>query len=252
MLLLVPFLAFAQQDKMLVENGNAYYRKGNFAMADSLYQQSQNINPQLEAAQFNLGNARYREGKFEEAAESFGKLAAGSKHLQTKQEAYYNQGNALLSAQQFDKSIEAYKQALRLNPQDEDSRYNLSYAMQMMQQQQQQEQQQQDENKDGEQKDDENKSGDQNGDQNKENSDNKDSDSDEEKSEKEGNQKDQKPGDQSESDKEQQQTQTKAGEISKEDAARLLKALENEEKAVQMKLNKEKGKGKDVKIEKDW
>jgi delta 1-pyrroline-5-carboxylate dehydrogenase len=137
-------------------------------------------------------------------------------------------------------SIEAYKHALRNNPKNQDARHNLYLAQQKLKQQEQQQQEQQknqDQKKDQEQnKDKENQE--QNQDQ--QNQDKKNQDKKDQQKQDQQNQQQNKEG------------QAREGEISKEDAERLLKALEEEEKDVLHKLQQEKAKSKKVKVEKEW
>ena len=219
------------------------YEAKKFSEAEKSYRTAVDKKKDSYKAIFNLGDAYYKQGKFKEAAEQFEILTTRKASKDTLAQVYHNLGNALLKQQQFDKSIAAYKNALKNNPKDEDTRYNLAYAqmMQRMQQKQQEEQkkkQQQEEqknekdkekNKDKGNEKDKKKEEEKNkeGDKNKENEDKKD------KGDQKGEPRPQQP------------------QISKEDAQRLLDALNNDEKGVQKKLKKEQSKGK-TQTEKDW
>ncbi|MFH1936152.1 MAG: tetratricopeptide repeat protein [Bacteroidota bacterium] len=137
-----------------------------------------------------------------------------------KAEVLHNLGNSLLEAQQYEKSIEAYKQALLNNPHDLDSKYNLEYARMKLKQQQQQQQQNQ-QNKDQQEKQDQEKKEEQDQQQNKEQQD-------------------------------QQKQPPKPDKISKEDAERMLEAMKNDEKKTMEKVKKQKAKVAVGGIEKDW
>jgi Ca-activated chloride channel homolog len=250
---------FAQKEKVLGASGNDAYKRGNFAMADSLYGRSLAEAPKFEEALFNQGDALYRQGDFDGAVEKFQKLSTESKDASLKAAAYHNLGNSLLSKEEFGPAAEAYKNALRTDPKDEDSRYNLAYANKMLQQQQEQEQQQ---DKDGEEgEDDQEKEGDQEQDKEGEGDQEKDGEGDKEgegegdkekDGDKEGEDKNEKDG-QGDQPKEQP---VQEGQISKEDAARLLESLKKNEQEVQRKVRMQEGKqgekGKAGKIEKDW
>ena len=86
----------------------------------------------------------YKQEKYEDAARSFNKLAENETDPLKLGELYHNMGNSFLKANQLDASIEAYKQALRNNPSDDETRHNLAYAQKMKQEQEQQDQQDQD------------------------------------------------------------------------------------------------------------
>ncbi len=139
---------------------------------------------------------------------------------------YHNLGNSFLELDSLEESIEAYKNALRNNPKDMETKYNLAYAQQKLKEQQQnqcnkqnQDQEKQDEQKDQQQKQDE-----------------------QQKQDQQKNQQEQK----------QQQQEQQENKISKEDAQRLLEALENDEKEVQKRLKKAKAQAHKITIEKDW
>jgi len=254
----------AQEDKKQIISGNAAFEKGEFTEAEANYRKAESSDQLKDIATYNLGDALYRQGKFDEAADNFGKVAQEAADPELKAKALHNLGNSQLSKQEFDKALNSYKQALRLNPNDEDSRYNLAYARKMIQQQQQQQEQNQDqenqedkenqeENKDEQNKDQENqdksdqdKEGEQDEQKDGEDQENKDSDQEKEGEEnKEGEGKDGK-------DQKEQEMQLNPDDISPEDAARILEALDKAEEDLQGKLRKNKQSGKPRKIEKDW
>ena len=144
-LMLLPLLAlFAQKESRNVNAGNKHYMKEKFVESEVEYRKGLEQNNSSFSANFNLGDALYRQEKYEDAAEQFAKAAAlagnDSKRIAA---SHHNRGNALLNAQKIDEAIEAYKEALRHNPEDHDTRYNLAYAKHLKQQQQQQQNQQQ-------------------------------------------------------------------------------------------------------------
>jgi hypothetical protein len=235
--------AIAQNERRALMDANETYRQQKFEDAETRYKNANPGNQRLkEIAAFNLADAQYRLGKFDEAAEGFGKIAMESENKDLQVKAYHNEGNSYIAKKDYGKAVESYKNALRLNPEAEDTRYNLAYARKMIQKQQQQEQQQQNQQNQDQQQQQQQQQ--QNQDKNKEGDEKKDQqkgDQDEQK-ENEGNEKNEpKPGD-------------KQGkeEISKEDAERILKALENAESDLQKKLRKPEGTAKKKKIEKDW
>lgn len=233
-LMLLALHGFAQKEKQFIKNGNQHYTDKKFAEAEKNYKQGLSKNKDSYKAAFNLGDAYYKQGKYEEAAEQFQQLTHRPVSKDTLSKAYHNLGNSLLQSKKYEESVNAYKNALKNNPDDEDTRYNLAYAQKMLQQQQQQ-------NKDDKNKDDKDK---------KDDKENKDQDK-KDKDKKEQDQKNDQKEDKGEKNKDQQK-QKQQGQISKEDAQRLLDALQNDEKNLQDKMKKEKAKGVKVEIEKDW
>lgn len=225
------------QRKEIVE-GNSEYEGGRYRNAEAAYKKSVEKAPQF-IGSYNLGNALYRQNKFEEASQQYLNASANNNVNELQSKAMYNMGNSLLKNEKYAESIEAYKKALRLNPKDEDARYNLSYAQKKLQQQQQQ----QDQNKD-----------------NKDNKDKKDQQKKDQQQDKKDQQKkdqekqDQQKDDQAKQDQkkeEQKKQEPKQPKLSKEEAERMLKALKNDEKDLQ----KEKAKKYQVNsnsIEKNW
>ncbi|MEP7263794.1 MAG: tetratricopeptide repeat protein [Bacteroidota bacterium] len=204
------YFLYAQTDKSLIKEGNTDYKKKNYPEAETKYRKSLQTNPQSATASYTLGNALYKQGKEAEAEQYYSGSAAMDKDKEAQADAYYNLGNAKLKAQKYQESVDAYKQALKLNDKNEDARYNLAYALSKLRQQQQQQQQQKD-----------------NKDQKKDNQ--------QQKKDQQQQQQDQKK--QQEQEQQQQQVQKKE-KISKEDAERMLQALKNDEKKLQKKLSK--------------
>lgn len=229
----LPAVVHAQEDKKYIKQGNELFESRKYPEAAKSYQQALKKNKGSYKANFNLGDAYYKQGKFEDAAQQFQALTHQATSKDTLSKAYHNLGNALLQSKKYEESIDAYKNALKSNPTDEDTRYNLAYAQQMLKQQQQQNKDKDKDKKDKDKKDKDKKD---------KNDKNKDKDKkDQEKKDKEEQKK------QEQKKKKQQQPD----QISKEDAQRLLDALQNDEKNVQNKAKKGK-QGIKVKIEKDW
>ena len=141
-----PLLLHAQQESSAVRHGNHDYRRENYAEAEVDYRRGINRNENSYQAHYNLGNALFRQEKYPEAAEQY---ATAAKQLDPKKDkqrlarTMHNLGNACFGQQQYDRAVAAYEQSLRLNPKDNDTRYNLAKALTMLQQQQQQQNQQQ-------------------------------------------------------------------------------------------------------------
>lgn len=132
---------YAQQEGADVRTGNKLYEDGKFTEAEVEYRKGLQKKPDSFEANFNLGNALFRQEKYEEAMKYYGNAAAQTPDDKAKlAAAYHNIGNSLLMGNQVEQSIEAYKQALKNNPADDETRYNLAFAQQMLKQQQQNQQ----------------------------------------------------------------------------------------------------------------
>jgi len=130
----------AQPAQKLVRSGNKAYNDGKYKAAEIDYRKALTKTPNSQKATYNLGNSLYKQQNFDEASAQYLKLAQSEGKEAPKSNVYYNLGNALLENKKYKESIDAYKMALRQNPKDEDTRYNLSYAMSKLQQQKKQEQ----------------------------------------------------------------------------------------------------------------
>jgi len=226
----------AQSTRGLVNDGVDYYDDSRFSDAEVNFKKGAEQSPEIFEAKFNLGDAYYKQERYDEAIKSFQSAFTNAKTDEDKAKLHYNVGNSLLKSQKLDESIEAYKESLKLNPNDQEVKYNLSYAINMknnQQQDQQNQDQQQDQDKNEDQKDDN-----QNQDQQDKEQENKD----------QQQQQDQQQNEESKQDNAKQQQQEQ--KISKEEAERILEALKDNEKDLQKELRKIKGKR--VKTEKDW
>ena len=160
--LLCTGLVSAQKaERQNVRAGNKQYKKENFTEAEIDYRKSIDVNPRSVEGIYNLGDALYKQDKFPEALEQYQLLAGQGERLVRENpdnivrlaQVFHNVGNIGMKSQQYQQSIEAYKQSLRLNPSDEETRYNLALAQKLLQDQQQ-DQQNQDQNQDQDQNED--------------------------------------------------------------------------------------------------
>ena len=142
--LLTPASLCAQ--RATVEEANRLYAEGRYAEAHEMYLEALRQDPGSPLIRFNEGNALYQTQEFERALEAYrDALESGDSALAPG--AWYNLGNSLFRQQQLDASLEAYKQALRIDPGDTDAKHNLERVLeQMEEQEQQQDQQNQDQN----------------------------------------------------------------------------------------------------------
>ena len=143
----------AQSVRSLVNGGNDFYHDQRYPDAEIKYRKALEQDQQLIQGHFNLGNALYRQGKYDEAVRAYDAARQVTTEPKTRANAAYNIGNAWMKAQQPQKAIQSYVDGLKLNPDDQEAKYNLSAALRMLQQQQQQQKQQNKQNKDKQNKD---------------------------------------------------------------------------------------------------
>jgi len=221
----------AQADRKFIRQGNREYEKNKFSESELSYRRAADKNKASGDAVFNAGDALYKQKKYEDAAKQFIESQKMAEEKEKKSASMYNLGNSMVMANKLKESIEAYKNSLKLNPGNLETKYNLAYAQDMLKkQEEQQKQQQQQQNKD-------------NQDQKKDQEQQKQKDQ-----EKKDNNKQEKQQEQ----QQQQQQQDQQQAISKEDAERLLNAIANDEKNVQEKVKLEKAAKARVRTTKNW
>ena len=126
--------------------GNRAYEQGDFDRSVMNFSRALEREPESFAAAFNLGNALYREERFDEAAQIFGHLAHESGETPERiAESHYNAGNALVGQQQLRAALEEYKNSLRVNPNDMDAKFNLAYVKKLLEENEDEEQEQEQE-----------------------------------------------------------------------------------------------------------
>ncbi len=230
LLVFVTILSFAQSERKAVRQGNREFKKGEFLDSEISYRSAVELNPSTFKGNFNLGSALYKQEKFEETANLYADMASLNADANNLAKVYHNLGNSLFKQEKFEESVEASKNALRNNPDDMETKYNLAQAQRMLAQQQQQ--QQQDQNQDEQDKD-------QDQDQH-----NQDQNQDQDKKDQEQDQQNQ--------DQKEQNQQQREQKISPEDARRMLEAIQNNEKQVQERVKEEKAQKAKVQVEKNW
>lgn len=247
MVFLMPVIdgyVLAQGEKKLIRRGNKAFEKGDFKEAEIDYKGALERNASSPVGEFNLGGAVYEQENFEESATIFDNLSRRSLPDEQRAKSFHNLGNSLINLQQYQQAVEAYKNALRINPDDMDSKYNLLYAQQMLQEQEQQQQsedQQQDDQQDDQQQQDQ-----------QQQEDNQQQDEQQQDQQKDQQQEQQTQENQQQN-VQQQQTQDQAKKLSGEDAERMLQALQERERETLEKLKMEQFKSaKRVQSEKDW
>lgn len=214
----------AQNDRQLIREGNQLYRQGHYAQAETTYRKALNQNPNSVRATYNLGCALMKQGKVEEADKQFTHAGTSNAEKELRSKAYYNKGVMYHDKKDYAKAIDAYKNALRLNPKDENARKNLALCKRQQQQQQNQKQQnQQNNNQQNQDKDQQQQ------DKNQQNKDNKQNDNQDKK-----------------------QPSKPQDEMSKENAEQLLNAVMQEEKETQQRLKKAMQQPANRNLDKNW
>ena len=215
-------LAQDKTDRDYLRSGNKLYNDSLFIKAEVDYRKALELNPKSTDAMFNLANALLMQQKAQEAMEQYESVSKIEKDKQKLAQIYHNMGVILQSGKQYPQCIEAYKESLRNNPKDDETRYNLALAQKLLKDQQQDQQNQDQQQQQQEQKED-----------------------------KQDQNKDQQEQDQKDQQQNQQQQQQNKNEMSKENAQQLLNAVMQDEKNVQDKVKKQlQIEGK--KLEKDW
>lgn len=258
----ILFLTLLVSSKSLIAQnletarGNQAYRDSSFAEALERFDSALEKDSDHKEARFNRANAMLRKAAKlageaakleddslrqsqmerakslqEQAADEYDRIARMSADEGDRNRAHFNQGNAHLLGGELDKGIEAYKNALRINPEDEEARYNLAYA-QRLKQEQEQEQEGQD------QQDQQDK---QDQDQNQE----QDQDQQEQDQENQQEQQDQQDG-------QDQNQEQRPDQLSPEEAEQLLEAMMQREKELQEEVNRKRHKATRINVEKDW
>ncbi len=240
----IHFLVFAilgtslslsgQSLRSTINDGVDAYKKKDYTNAETKFRKGIDKEYETFEGHFNLGDALYKQGKYEEAMSAYKNAMALTQDDYQRSKVFHNVGNSLLKSKKYQESVEAYANALKLDPDDLETKYNLSYALNMLKQQQQQQQQQnQDKNNDKDKNKDQQQNQDKQ-DQNKQDEQNKQQQQDQQQDQQQQDQQQQKPKE----------------EISKEEAQRILQALKQNESDLQKELRKRKAKV--TKKEKDW
>jgi tetratricopeptide (TPR) repeat protein len=195
----------------MIRSGNKLYEKKQFSDAEIEYKKALSKKNNSKTASYNLGNALYKQDKFDEAINNYSSLASQTQNKEDISKYYYNIGNSYLRQNKFEESIDAYKKSLLNNPKDMAAKYNLSLAQRMMKEKPKQ-QQNKDKNKDQ---------------QNKDKNDKKD--------------KNDQNNDQDKKQNQDQQQQPQSGDkIDKNAADQMLQAVQNDESNTQKDLEKKK------------
>ena len=254
-ILLTSSLFYGQKkDKALIKS-NDYVYEGNelvnedFASAEMEYRKAISQKPTNAVGAYNLGNAYYKNERFGEALLRHQEVIKTATSKEEKHKAYHNIGNALMQGKQCKEAVEVFKSALRNNPNDDETRYNLGLAKKCAEEQGgggEDEDENQDQKEDQEKED--NKEKQEEGDENKDEGDEQEKEG-EDKEDEDGKPKDEGKG---EEDKKKEQPKPQQGQLSPQQIKNLLEAMNDQEQKVQEKINAQKAKGVKVQNDKDW
>lgn len=240
---LLPTVAIAndtsnRKERKAVRSGNSLYEQGRYSEAEVDYKKALEANPASEVATYNLAlsllnqagksdNKNDKNSPENQAAQMLSNLAATTSNQGLASKAYYNLGNIAFKNEQYDQSIEMYKNCLRRNPDDDDARDNLRLAQKKKQQQEQQQNQQQQDKQEQEEQQQQNNN--------------------------ENQQQQDKSKDQQQQQRQQQQNQQQQG-MSQENIDQILKAMQNAEQNTQQRVNEEKANEEKARIhtDKNW
>ncbi len=225
----------AQHPNSLVRKGNASYTDSLYSEAEQKYREALIKDQNSYAASFNLADAIYKQEKFSESTSLYKALSEKTQNKIEKSESLHNLGNSLMKEQKINEAIDAYKNALRNNPKDMDTKHNLAYAQRIKNQQQKQEEEKEEEQDKDEEKEEE-----------KEEEEKQEDEKEEEKNEQEQNENSE------EESKEEPTKPQDPNEMTEDEAEQILDALQQQEKELQEDLQKKKNKGVKLKILKDW
>lgn len=205
-----------------IRKGNKLFRDSSYVQSEVNYRKALEINPNSTEALYNLGNSLSKQGKLKESIEKYTAASKVEKNRIKLAKIYHNAGFMFQSAKRYQEAVQAYRQSLRNNPNDDETRYNLSLAQKMLKNQPQ--------NKD--------KNKDKDKDKNKD----KDKKEDQKKKQDQKNKNDKQPP---------KPQDSKKNQMSKENAEQLLNAAMQDEKQLQEKVKKQL-RNQGGNLEKDW
>lgn len=227
-------------ERRVLRAGNALYEQENYPEAEIRYRKAQEQSPTYEGL-FNLADALYKQKRYDEALNILKQISRDEVAGPHAPDAYYNMGNTYFQQKKLPEAAEAYKNALRRNPLDDQARYNLAYVLELMKQNQDNQDNKNDQNQDNRQNQDQNKD-------NRDNQDDKDNKDQKQPPEKDQDGQGDKPdkqdpdqGDGGENPQDQKPDQGKGGArqdcMSREEAERMLDAVQGSEDNTKKKVD---------------
>ena len=231
-LLILIAMAAMSFSVLHAQNDRDYVRRGNRLLRDSVnrqknsdkaivqYKKAVEYNPSCAIAHYNMGNALLLDGKVQDAMKEYEQAARLEKDSKRLSDVYHNMGVILQSAKQFDKAIECYKQSLRNDPDNDETRYNYVLCQRQL--------------------------------KNQQNDNNQDKNKDKDKDQQQQQQQQRQDKQDKEKKKEQQQQQQQEQEMSRENAEQMLQAAMQREKDTQEKVRRQQQQSRRRQLLKQW
>ena len=223
-IMLIQINVFSQNINKDIRQGVKLYEDSSYVEAEQKFRNALQKDQDSFVSSFNLADAIYKQENYEKSESLFKALTEKAETKKEKSMSYHNFGNSLFKQKKIKESVEAYKNALRNNPSDIESKYNLSLAQKLLKKQKENKEDKKEDDKKEEEKEEEKK--------------------EEEEKEEEENKEPQ--------DQQKPETPQDPNEMTEEEAQQMLDALEQQEKELQEDLQKKKRKAVNLKIEKDW
>ena len=227
----------------LTLDGNLEYANKKLIEAEAFYRTAISKDSMNNIASYNMANSFYESGLKAEAINEYKSSILKSRNKQDLHKSYHNLGDVYMQNEDYQNAVNSFKKALLNNPSDDETRYNYALAKELLKNDKnkkdkdKKEDKKKDDKKDDKKKDDKKKDDKKKDDKKKDDKKKDDKKKDDKKKDDKKNKKENKP---------------KPNQISPEQLKNLLKAMNNEEKKVQDKVNKNKIKGIPVKNKKDW
>ena len=239
-------IAIDKESNNLTFDGNIEFAENNLVEAESLYRKSISKDSLNLKAVYNMGNSFYKNELKDEAINQYRSSIKKTTDKDLLHKSFHNLGNVFMQNEDYQNAVDSFKKALLNKPSDDETRYNYVLAKELLKNQQKNNKKDdKDKKNDKDKKEDEEKKNDKNKKDNKDKKDDKNKKDDKKEEEKKDN-KSEKKNDNKEN------NNPKPNKISPEQLKNLLKAMDNEEKKVQNKVNKNKVKGSPIKNKKDW
>ncbi len=129
LLLIANYTLFSQGEKKLLREGNNSYFGGKYKESEKYYGEALKKKPDYSKANYNMGASQYKQGNFADATSQYDVFIKKNNNKDTLSKAFHNLGNAQLRDKKYQDAVNSYKNSLKMNPSDEDTRYNLAYAL---------------------------------------------------------------------------------------------------------------------------
>lgn len=223
-LLFATSVSAQKEERDYIRKGNRAYKDSIFVDAEVNYRKALEVNPKSTISMYNLGNTLSQQQKFKDAMEQYMAAADIEKDKMKLAQIYHNAGVIFQASQDYAQAVETYKKALRNNPKDDETRYNLALAQKLLKDQE----------------------------QNQQNQDQQDNQQNQEDQQKQEQNQDQNQNQEQNQDKNQQESNPQENEMSKENAEQMLNSVMQDEKDVQEKVKKQQQIIQSGRLEKDW